>query len=87
MFKAIIFAFGLLVIFTAAAFGQPPAQPTVWASKPDLAGFEKMVTDRLAAAQTSIDQVTAVKGARTIDNTLLPFDEAVRQIDTSIYLS
>src|SRR5713101_9425481 len=87
MFKAIIFAFGLLVISTAAAFGQAPAQPTVWASKPDLAGFEKMVTDRLAAAQTSIDQVTAVKGARTIDNTLVPFDEAVRQINTSIYLS
>jgi len=87
MFKAIIFAFGLLVISTAAAFGQAPAQPTVWASKPDLAGFEKMVTDRLAAAQTSIDQVTAVKGARTIDNMLVPFDEAVRQINTSIYLS
>ncbi len=87
MFKAIIFAFGLLVISTAAAFGQAPPQPTVWASKPDLAGFEKMVTDRLAAAQTSIDQVTAVKGARTIDNTLVPFDEAVRQINTSIYLS
>jgi thimet oligopeptidase len=87
MFKAIIFAFGLLVISTAAAFGRAPAQPTVWASKPDLAGFEKMVTDRLAAAQTSIDQVTAGKGARTIDNTLVPFDEAVRQINTSIYLS
>jgi len=87
MFKVRIFAVGLLVISTVTALAQAPSQPTVWASKPDLAGFEKMVTDRLAAAQTSIDQVTAVKGARTIDNTLVPFDEAVRQINTSIYLS
>ncbi len=87
MSKAGILAVGLLVIFAVAAIGQAPSQPTVWASKPDVAGFQKMVTDRLAAAQTSIDQVTAVKGARTIENTLMPFDEAVRQINSSIYLA
>jgi thimet oligopeptidase len=70
-----------------AALSQAPAQPTVWASKPDVAGFEKIINDRLAAAQTSIDQVTGVKGARTVENTLVPFDEAVRQINTSIYLA
>ena len=89
MFKAFnvrIFAVGLLLI-TAVVFGQAPAQPTVWATKPDVAGFEKIIGDRLAAAQTSIDQVTAVKGARTIENTLAPFDEAVRQINSSLYLA
>jgi thimet oligopeptidase len=87
MFKARIFAVGLLVISGVAALGQAPSQPTVWASKPDVPGFEKKIGDRLAAAQTSIDQVTAVKGGRTIDNTLVPFDEAVRQINSSIYMA
>ncbi len=86
-FKVRISAVGLLLITAVAVFGQAPAQPTVWATKPDVAGFEKIIGDRLAAAQTSIDQVTAVKGARTIDNTLVPFDEAVRQINSSIYLA
>src|SRR5258708_6404746 len=87
MSKLRILAVGLLVISGVAALSQAPSQPTIWASKPDVAGFEKMVANRLAAAQTSIDQVTAVKGARTIENTLAPFDEAVRQINSSIYLA
>jgi thimet oligopeptidase len=85
MSKTGILAVGLLVISVIAAVGQAPAQPTVWATKPDVAGFEKIITDRLAAAQASIDQVTAVKGARTVENTLVPFDETVRQINTSLY--
>ena len=87
MFMARIFAVGLLVVSAVAAWAQAPAQATVWASKPDVPGFEKMVGDRLTAAQVSIDQVTAVKGARTIDNTLAPFDEAVRQINSAIYFA
>jgi len=89
MFKARIFVVGLLVISATAiaAFGQAPAQPTIWASKPDVAAFEKIISDRLAAAQASIDQVVAVKDARTIENTLRPFDEAVRQINTATYFA
>jgi thimet oligopeptidase len=63
------------------------SQPTVWASKPDIASFEKMENDRLAAAQASIDKLVAVKGARTIDNTLAAFDEAVRQLNSAAYLA
>ena len=88
MVKARIFAVGLVVIAAVAlSGGQAPAQPTIWAAKPDVPAFEKIIGDRLAAAQTSIAQVVAVKGARTIDNTLAPFDEAVRQINTAIYFS
>ena len=71
----------------ASVSAQTQLQPTIWASKPDVNGFEKIVNDHLAAAQAAIDQVTSVKGARTIDNTLAPFDEAVRHINTSAYLS
>jgi thimet oligopeptidase len=87
MSKTGILVVGLLVISAVAGLGQAPAQSTVWATKPDVAGFEKIITDRLAAAQASIDQVTAVKGARTTENTLVPFDEAVRQINTSLYFA
>lgn len=62
-------------------------QPTVWASKPDVAAFEKMENDRLAAAQRAVDTLIAVKGQRTIENTLVPFDEAIRQINSTAYLA
>ena len=62
-------------------------QPTVWAAKPDVAAFEKMENDRLAAAQQSIGKLVAVKGQRTIENTLVPFDEAIRQINSTAYLA
>ena len=54
------------------------AQPTVWAAKPDVAAFEKMENDRLAASQESVAKLVAVKGQRTIENTLVPFDDAFR---------
>src|SRR5258707_6913804 len=79
------FVFVLLLTCNVAA--QAPSQPTIWASKPDVAGFEKIVNDRLAAAQTAIDQITSVKGARTVENTLAPYDETVRQINAALYLS
>src|SRR6266567_4353721 len=79
--------FGFCLAMISSAIAQTPSQPTIWASKPDVAGLEKIVNDRLAAAQTAIDQITSVKGARTIDNTLAPYDETIRQINASLYLS
>jgi thimet oligopeptidase len=71
-----------LPVFLAAVLGAQDitvAQPTVWVSKPDVAAFEKIENDRLAAGQRAIDTLIAVKGPRTIENTLVPYDEAVRQ--------
>ena len=45
------------------------------------------MNDRLAAGQTSIDQLVAAKGARTIENTLVPYDEAIRQLNAGTYLA
>jgi len=80
-------SFVFVLVLTCSVAAQAPSQPTIWASKPDVAGFEKIVNDRLAAVQTAIDQITSVKGARTIDNTLAPYDETIRQINASLYLS
>ena len=82
----VLVAFGVLA-FAAAACAQTEIQPAIWASKPDVAGFEKIVNDRLTAADTAVAQITSAKAPRTIDNTLVPFDEAVRQINSAAYFS
>jgi len=85
-FKSLLY---LMVVALAASvsIAQAPSQPTVWAARPDIPGFEKIVNDRLAAAQSAIDQIGSVKGTRTIENTLVPYDVAVRNINSAQYLS
>lgn len=63
------------------------SQPTIWADKPDVAAFEKIENDRLAAGQRSIDTLLAAKAPRTVENTLVPFDEAVRQNNSAGYFA
>jgi len=78
----------LLMSFLAVhMFAQTIPQPTIWATKPDVNTFEKMENDRLAAAQHAVDTLVAVKDARSIENTLAPFDEAIRQINSAAYLA
>ncbi len=88
MQSKISYAF-LIALFSAIASAAPsPAQqPTVWASKPDAAAFEKYVNNQIAAGQKSIDQLLAVKGPRTIENTLVPYDESVLQVNNGNYLA
>jgi thimet oligopeptidase len=77
---------GALAI-TASAQEMPKSQPPLWTTKPDAAAFEKIDNDYLAGAQRSIDTLIAAKGKRTIENTLAPFDEAARQINSASYLA
>jgi thimet oligopeptidase len=77
----------LLVVTTVAAQELLKTQPPLWSAKPDVAAFEKMENDRLAAAQRAIDQIVAVKSSRTIENTLAPYDEAIRQLNAASYFS
>jgi thimet oligopeptidase len=76
-----------LCAISVAVQASPTSQPTVWASKPDAAAFEKIVNDKLALGQKSIDKLVAVKGPRTIENTLVPYDDAVREVNTGNYLA
>jgi thimet oligopeptidase len=63
------------------------SQPTIWATKPDVAAFEKIENDRIATGQRSIDTLLAVKGTRTVENTLAPLDEAFHQINSAAYFA
>lgn len=82
-------ALALAIFVTATAWAQemPKSQPPLWSAKPDIAAFEKIENGRLAAAQAAIDQIVGVNEPRTIENTLVPYDEAIRQINTAIYFS
>ena len=77
----------LLIATGAAAHPALPEQPPVWSAKPDIAAFESMEEARLARAQRAIGAIVAAKGARTLDNTLRPYDEAIRELNAAIYLS
>jgi thimet oligopeptidase len=63
------------------------SQPTIWANKPDIAAFEKIETERLAAGQHSIDTLLAATGPRSVENTLAPLDEAFHQINSAAYFA
>ena len=84
---AIFIGLPLVLVAVLSAQNITVSQPTVWATKPDVAGFEKIENDRLAAGQHAIDTLLAVKGARTIENTLRPYDEAVHQNNSAGYFA
>jgi thimet oligopeptidase len=76
------------LLLTSACFPQAVAsQKTLWASKPDVAAFEKIENGYLDAAQKDVDQMVAVKGSRTIDNTLTAYDDAVHNLNSAAYFA
>ncbi len=84
---AIFFCLPLFVAAVLSAQGISVSQPTIWASKPDVAAFEKIENDRLDAGRRAIDTLIAVKGPRTVENTLVLYDEAVRQNNSAGYFA
>ena len=62
-------SFGLAVILCMAsawADMSPAPQKPLWTDKPDVAAFEKIENDHLAAADRFIATLVAAKGPRTI---------------------
>jgi thimet oligopeptidase len=84
---AIILCLPIFLAAVLSAQNVKVSQPTIWTSKPDIAAFEKIENDRLAAGQRAIDTMLAAKGPRTIENTLVPFDEAIRQNSSAGYFA
>jgi len=84
--RCCFFALALFAIDLRAQ-DMPKDQPPIWASRPDVAAFEQTENGRLTTAQREIDRLVAVKGPRTIENTLAPYDEAIRQLNAAAYLA
>src|SRR5271167_2287927 len=61
--------------------------PHVWDKPVNPVTFEKRIDEQLELAKTSVNQLLTVKGGRTVENTLVPFDNAVRALDTAAYQS
>jgi thimet oligopeptidase len=80
-------AFGLVTTSMATMAAALDLPPPIWSTKPDVGGFEKIENQRLDAAQRSIGKIVAVKGSRTIDNTLAVYDDALSQINAALYFS
>jgi len=64
-----------------------PVQPSLWSSHPDVAAFEATEQSHLASARRALDRLKAVRGPRTLDNTLAPFDEAIMHADSASFFA
>jgi len=63
-------------------FAQTGATMTpFWTGMKDATTFERAMDARLAHAKATLDKMLAVKGARTIDNTLRPYDDVLLELD------
>lgn len=67
----------------AASLGATDPSAPFWNGTPDAAQFKARQQARLASAKAEIAKMLAVKGARTTENTLVPYDEAVRYLSTA----
>jgi thimet oligopeptidase len=79
----------VMVLCVASVLAQmsPASQPPLWSAKPDVAAFDKVEDEHLAAAQKLLDALVAVKSPRTIENTLTLYDDAVREMNTAAYFA
>src|SRR5215467_8207317 len=78
---------GAVMLLSRAWAQDPLSQPQIWAKKPGVSAFEKLENDRLIRAQQAIQAVVAVKADRTIQNTVVPYDEAILQLDNASYFA
>jgi thimet oligopeptidase len=91
-YAAVIALSALLTTSTApaplfAAESATPVAPPFWAGKPDSAGFRALADAELRTAKEALDRLTQVKGPRTIENTLVPYNEALLHADNAAYAS
>ncbi|MGC2450485.1 MAG: M3 family metallopeptidase, partial [Candidatus Sulfotelmatobacter sp.] len=69
------------VLFAASPAAHAQNDPLhIWVGKLDGAGAEKWVGDHLAREQKDVNELLAVKGARTLENTLRPYDDAQNEL-------
>jgi thimet oligopeptidase len=71
---------GALLLLTAPGSFAQSDPLHIWVGKLDRAGAEKWVTAHLAEQQKYVDELLAVNGPRTIENTLRPYDNATNEL-------
>ncbi len=60
-----------------------PVAPPFWTGRPDSAGFRALAEGELKTAKEALSRMLRVKGPRTIENTLAPYNEALLHADNA----
>lgn len=68
----------------AVAAGNPPL---FYSDRPDAAAFRAQCEAELGNAQEALGRVLAVQGKRTVENTLVPYNEMMLHADNAAYMS
>ncbi len=73
--------------FSPAAAAEPsvPAPAPFFTGSPDVAAFQASEEAELRAAQDAMDRMLAVQGKRTIENTLMPYNEIMIHAENAAY--
>ncbi|HUQ31920.1 MAG TPA: M3 family metallopeptidase [Pyrinomonadaceae bacterium] len=85
--RRISYLFLIIVITALSALTGAAARKAddapFWTGKPDAAAFTKAQDERLDKAKQALARMVAVKGKRTIENTLKPYDEVLIYLDAA----
>jgi Zn-dependent oligopeptidase len=65
--------------------GGTPMVAPFWTGQPDSGGFRALADGELRTASQALDRLLQVKGPRTIENTLVPYNEALLHADNAAY--
>lgn len=75
-----------MLLFVTAVYGRntkTTGDAPFWDGNPDAAAFEKAMNARLDRAQQTLNRMLAVRGRRTIENTLRPYDDILLELDAA----
>ena len=82
---ALLLALCCLAARTATAGAA--AAPPFYSGNPDVAAFRSSSEAELNTAQQAVDRLLAVQGERTVENTLVPYNEALAHAENVAYQS
>ena len=81
--RRISFLLLLMIMTTLYSMAGQADDAPFWTGQPDAATFTRIQDERISKAQQTLDRMLAVKGKRTIENTLKPYDEISTYLDAA----
>jgi thimet oligopeptidase len=80
----LIFAGAMMTMMAGRSAAQTRTDDAAfWTMRPTAAAFTRVQNERLKRAQVALDRMLAVKGKRTLENTLVPYDEVLLHLDAA----
>jgi thimet oligopeptidase len=80
----LIFAGALMTVMAGHNWAQTKMDDAAfWTTRPDAGAFARLQDERLRKAKAALDRMLAVRGKRTLENTLVPYDEVLLYLDAA----